>query len=68
MTVTIFVGLLIHIIGLGTMIMYTLAFSFNPYWCTVMTFTWGVQDGTAIIFMNCICGFQFESKTVPFAV
>ena len=68
MTVSLYVGLLFQILGLGTMISYTLKFSFDPYLCTAMTFTWGAQDAACVIFMNCICGFQFESKTVPFAV
>ena len=68
MTVSVFVGLLINMLGLGTLIIYTLKFSFDPYLCTVMTFTMGMQDCAGKIFSNCICGFQFESKTVPFAV
>ena len=57
MTVTLACGLLFHVIGITTLIIYTIRFSFNVYLCVAVTFTWGMQDASGIIYMNCICGF-----------
>jgi hypothetical protein len=35
---------------------------------SLLTFFWGVHDSGVTNFFLCICGFQFESKTVPFSV
>ena len=33
-----------------------------------MTVFWGFSDGGLNTFMNCILGFQFDSKSAPFSV
>ena len=34
----------------------------------IMTFSWGFYDSGLMTFVNCMCGFQFESKSTPFSV
>jgi len=34
----------------------------------VMTFMWGIQDAGLNTLINCILGFEFESKIAPFGV
>ena len=33
-----------------------------------MTMFWGAQDGALNNILNCILGFEFDSKIVPFSV
>jgi hypothetical protein len=33
-----------------------------------MNFCWGMQDAGVNVYSDCICGFQFESETLPFSV
>lgn len=56
----------------NVLIAITLAFvvviiyEFN-YFCYIMTFYWGIQDSAANNLLNCILGFEFESKILPFS-
>ena len=34
----------------------------------MVCFAWGVTDGGINNFLSCICGFQFDSKVLPFSI
>ena len=51
-------------ITLGYIIRYRYSLPFGFF----MTFFWGIQDGGLNTLINCILGFQFDSKTTPFSV
>ena len=40
-------------------------YGFSAY---LMCFLWGLQDAGVNCLMNCILGFEFESKSIPFSV
>lgn len=50
------------------LIFYVVGNDFNMYWACVLNFLWGIQDSGVNTFTNCVLGFQFESKTVPFSI
>ena len=60
--------LLLTLIGGAIALGFTVNYSFSMVFAVLMTFSWGVQDGAVNCLMNCILGFQFESKTTPFSV
>ena len=41
---------------------YSLPFAF------MMNFAWGMQDSGVNVYSDCLCGFEFESETLPFSV
>ena len=47
---------------------YVLVNSFSLFFAGFMCFMWGLADGSMNTFVNCILGFQFDSKTTPFSV
>ena len=54
-------------IGIGMVIWLNESNKFN--WVAyMMTFFWGLQDAGLNCFINCVLGFEFESKLTPFAV
>ena len=50
------------------LILYTAIYKFTFYFSIIMTLTWGVQDAGINCLLNSLLGFQFVSKTTPFAV
>ena len=56
-----------------TIVAYVIVFLQLAFWefnvlTFFMTFFWGIQDSTLTNFINCILGFEFESKIIPFSV
>jgi len=56
-----------------TVIAFTLFFIYNELYtfsvlAFFMTLFWGLQDSALNTLCNCILGFEFESKIVPFSV
>lgn len=50
------------------LIAFTCFFRFSLWAAALVTFLWGIQDGSANCFVNGLLGFEFESKTTPFSV
>jgi hypothetical protein len=55
-------------VWLTTVILYNHFNTFSLWSAGIMTFTYGIQDSGLNIFINCCCGFEFESKTTPFSL
>lgn len=54
-------------IGIGCVILLNERNKFD--WVAyIMTFFWGLQDAGLNCYINCVLGFEFESKIAPFAV
>ena len=56
-----------------TAIAYGLVFAWISIWefgvlSFFVTFVWGVQDSCFCNFLNCILGFEFDSKIIPFSI
>ena len=68
MTVTLGVLFIMTVIAGTLNIIYAVIFVFNIYLCIAMVFVFGVQDACIVCLINTMCGFEFESKTVPFSV
>ena len=41
---------------------------FTTWWGCLVCFCWAFQESSCGLFMNAMCGFQWESKTTPFSV
>lgn len=41
---------------------------FDLIFASAFNFLWGIQDSGANNFINCVMGFQFISKTIPFSI
>lgn len=52
------------LIILGYIHVYVFTYTFAVLMCTV----WGVQDAAVNVILNCILGFQFDDKSLPFSV
>lgn len=50
------------------LIAFTWFYSFQLWAAALVTFLWGIQDGSMNCFLNGVLGFEFESKTTPFSV
>jgi MFS family permease len=66
--VAVILCMILSLIGTAAALTFTFVFSFTLWLAVIMTFTWGVQDGALSCLVNCIAGFQFDSKTTPFSV
>jgi len=56
------------LIAIGLLISYNEIDEFNLFHASAFTFMWGMQDSAVEIFTSIICGFQFDSQTLPFSV
>ena len=68
MRVTIAANLVGAVVGFSLVLGYTLRYEYTLAFGFFMTFFWGIQDGGINCLINCILGFQFDSKTAPFSV
>ena len=50
------------------LISYTVLNEWNTWYAITMTFFWGIQDSAVNNFIWCICGFEFENESRPFAI
>jgi hypothetical protein len=46
---------------------YTYVWQFTLWAASLVCFVWGFQEAYVSLFLNCVLGFEFESKIVPFA-
>ena len=54
-------------VALFFVLLFNMFAEFRMWRALLMTFTWGVFDSGNANFINCMCGFQFESKSLPFS-
>jgi len=59
--------ILLLLIGFAFVIVLNAQNKFGPF-AYVMTFMWGIQDSGLNCLINCILGFEFDSKIAPFGV
>ena len=57
-----------YIFALFWVVLFNAIEYFAMWRAVVMTFSWGFYDSGNMTFVNSMCGFQFESKSVPFSV
>ena len=50
------------------MIWYLMNNEFTLWFAFIMNFAWGLQDAGVNVYSDCLCGFEFESETLPFSV
>ena len=65
---TIAANLVGAVVGFSLVLGYTIRYEYTLAFGFFMTFFWGIQDGGINCLINCILGFQFDSKTAPFSV
>ena len=68
MKVLIATNMLSAVIAFSVALWYTTRYNFSLSMALPMTLIWGFSDGGLNTLVNCVLGFQFESKTVPFSV
>ena len=56
------------VIAVFAIISYIVVFKFNMWAAIAVCFLWGFQEAGLGVFLSCVMGFEFESKTKPFAV
>jgi hypothetical protein len=56
------------ILGFVSIFVYNFRDFYSVEFASVFVFCWGVQESGPHILQLSVCGFQFESKSVPFAV
>lgn len=56
------------LIGTATVIWYIWYMTFSWVNGVVLCTVWGIQDGAVNVMLDCILGFQFDSKRTPFSV
>ena len=66
--VQIAINMLSAVVGFGILMGFTIRYEFNLVFGFAMTFFWGISDGMLNTLINCVLGFQFDSKTTPFSV
>jgi predicted MFS family arabinose efflux permease len=54
-------------VALFFLVFFNMFAEFKMWRAVLMTFSWGVFDSGNANFINCMCGFQFESKSLPFS-
>ena len=55
-------------VAVSAIVSYVEVFKFNMWAAAAVCFFWGFQEGGLGVFLSCVMGFEFESKTKPFAV
>ncbi len=68
MRITIVSNLLAVVVSFGLAIWYTVRYEYSLVFSFFMTFFWGIQDAGLNCLINCVLGFQFDSKITPFSV
>ena len=48
------------------LVFFNMFIDFKMWRALLMTFSFGVYDAGLSNLINCMCGFQFESKSLPF--
>lgn len=54
-------------VALSFLMFFNMFADFKMWRAALMTFSWGVFDSGNGNFINCMCGFQFDSKSLPFS-
>ena len=57
-----------YVLAYVVMIWYILNNDFTLVFAFFMNFAWGMQDSGVNVYSDCLCGFEFESETLPFTV
>jgi MFS family permease len=57
-----------YVVAYTVMIVYIMNNDFSLWFAFVMNFAWGLQDSGVNVYSDCLCGFEFESETLPFTV
>jgi predicted MFS family arabinose efflux permease len=65
---TMYLCLLELLLAVGFNIWYIAKFKFDMWSASLMCFLWGVQEAGVGVFLQCIMGFEFQSKTTTFAI
>ena len=68
MKITIAANMLAVVAGFSLLLGYIIRYRYSLPFAFFMTFFWGIQDGALNTLINCVLGFQFDSKTTPFSV
>ena len=68
MQVTIAANMVAVVAGFGLALGYTIRYEYSLPFGFFMTFFWGIQDGGLNCLINCVLGFQFDSKITPYSV
>lgn len=55
-------------VAVSAIISYVEVFKFNMWAAVAVCFLWGFQEAGLGVFLSCVMGFEFASKTKPFAV
>ena len=66
--VVIIINMVELVIAVAILCYYTLNNHYTLWYALILNFFWGLQDSGLNNFIYCIAGFQFESKTLPFAL
>jgi predicted MFS family arabinose efflux permease len=64
----VYICLLQAIIAYTCLIAYNCNDNFSMVFASGVTFLWGLSDACLTNFYLCVCGFQFDSKTLPYSV
>ena len=65
---TMWVNLILHLVTIASMLWFILIFKYNTVSACIMCFLWGLCEATIGVFVTTQMGFEFDSKTLPFAV
>ena len=56
------------VVAVSAVIAYVIFFKFYMWAAVAVCFLWGFQEAGLGVFLSCVMGFEFTSKTKPFAV
>ena len=66
--IAIYSSLIQTILAFSFLIWYTFNNTFVLGTACTLSFLWGFQDANLNNFIVCVCGFEFESKIIPFSL
>jgi predicted MFS family arabinose efflux permease len=64
----IYINLIELVVAVAALLLYTFVNKWNLWYAAGMAFLWGFMDSGVNNFCFCICGFEFDSKTLPFSI